>query len=82
MRKISSAEYQTGALREKSLQQNRDSEWGKSNSGGFQFTRLIENGPIGKSVLPSPSRENPIREAYRQSPPSEENPISGRTNSE
>jgi len=60
---IPSAEHQIGTLRE----ENPCSRVGtlsrkKSHHGGFDSHRLIKKGPVGKSVLPSLSGENPISE--------------------
>ena len=48
----------------------------------FDSHKLIEKGHVGKSSLPSPSRKNPISRAYKYSPLSGGNHISGRTNLE
>ena len=83
VKKISLGEHQTGALRGK----NPCSRVGTPSRGnptmqGFDSGRLIEKGHVGKSALSSLSEGNPISGAYKHSPPSGRNSISGRTDSE
>ena len=52
-----------GALREKNLYSRVGAPSGENpTSEGFDSCRLIEKGPVGKSVLPSLSGKNPINE--------------------